>query len=181
MLQLLKRRKCHITAVCSGANAEAVTRLGADEAVDYTVKPFGQQLAEADKKFSVVFDFIGGREAQSMCEPLMEKGGMYVSAVGDRQYVGDRKLSCGEWSGSAFRLLGFMCCGCGMNYKYTMSGAYPPLTAEIWKSTVIEAGARAAVVQEVPFAEAPIRAALAKVSSHHPGGGRVVINLERSA
>lgn len=181
MLQLLKKRRCHITAVCSGTNAEAVTRLGADEVVDYTAKPFGQQLAEASKQFTVVFDFVGGTHAQSMCEPLIEKGGMYVTAVGDRQHVGDRKLSFGEWSGSAMRLLGLMCCGCGMKYKYTMSGAYPPLTAEIWQSTVLEAGARAAIAEEVPFAEAPIRAALAKVSSHHPGGGRVVINLERSA
>ena len=58
-----------------------------------------------------------------------------------------------------------------------MSGAYRPLTADIWKDAVIESGARAAIVEEVPFAEDPLRKALRRVASHH-SGGRVVMNLE---
>ena len=46
-----------------------------------------------------------------------------------------------------------------------------------WKAAVIESGARAAIAEEVPFAEEPIRAAIKRVASHH-AGGRVVINLE---
>ena len=59
-----------------------------------------------------------------------------------------------------------------------MSQAYPPLTEKIWKGAVIESGARAAIAAEIPFAEAPLREALRRVASHHPGG-RVVINLEK--
>ena len=74
-------------------------------------------------------------------------------------------------------MLGKMCCGCGAKYKYVMSQGYPPLTAEIWKATVLDAGARAFVAEEVPFEEKPIRDALKRVATHHPGG-RLVINLE---
>ena len=44
LLQLLRRRDVYTAAVCSGANAETVRRLGADEVVDYTTKPFGEQV-----------------------------------------------------------------------------------------------------------------------------------------
>lgn len=179
MLQMLRKYNGHVTAVCSGANAETVRRMGANDVVDYTKEPFGLQLAAAEK-FAVVFDFVGGKEVQRGAEPLLEQGGLYITAVGDRQNVGDRKLTCCEWFGSVCNILSHTLCGCGRKYKYVMSGAYPPLTAEIWSSAVIESGARAAIAQEVPFEEAPLREALRRVASHHPGG-RVVINLESSS
>jgi len=178
MVQLLHQRGCHVTAVCSGANTEAVRRLGADATVDYQKGPFEDGLAEADK-FGVVFDFVGGAAAQRAAAPLLERGGLFVTAVGDRQYVGDRRLSCCEWVSSACCILRHVACGCGGKVRYVMSGAYPPLTAEVWRAAVLGAGARAAVVEEVPFAEAPLQAALKRVASHHPGGGRVVMNMER--
>jgi NADPH:quinone reductase-like Zn-dependent oxidoreductase len=177
MLQMLRKYKGHVTAVCSGANAEKVREMGADEVVDYTQQPFGVQLASAEK-FNVVFDFVGGMEVQRGAEPLMESGGLYITAVGNRQNIGDRNLTCCEFTSSACSILRRALCGCGYKYKYIMSGAYPPLTAEIWKSAVIDSGARAAIAEEIPFAEAPLRAALKRVASHHPGG-RVVMNLER--
>jgi alcohol dehydrogenase len=181
MLQMLRNYKDkggHVTAVCSGANAETCKRMGADEAIDYTAKPFGEQLAGAEK-FAVVFDFVGGKEVQRGAEPLLERGGLFITAVGGRQNVGDRKLTCGEFAGEACSLLGKALCCCGRKYKYVMSGAYPPLTSKIWQESVIESGARAAIADEIPFAEAPFREALRRVASHHPGGGRVVINMER--
>jgi len=177
MLQLLRKHKAHVTAVCSGGNAETVKRMGADEAVDYTAaESFGEQLKSA-KGFNVVFDFVGGKEVERGAGPLLGPGGKYVTAVGGLQNIGDRQLSCGEWFG---QLLSIMCgCFSGRSYKYVMSGAYPPLKAEQWQAAAVEAGARAAIAEEVPFAEAPLRAALKRVASHHPGG-RVVINLEKA-
>ena len=184
MVQLLHHRKYHVTAVCSGSNAEMVKGLGADEVIDYTASPFGSQLAGAGG-FAVVFDFVGGEEAERSSAPLLVRGGSYITATGDRQNVGDRSLSCGEWFASLRHILGHALCGYGCccaatAYKYAMSGAYPPLTEEVWRLHVLEDGARAAVAEEVPFAEAPLRAALKRVASHHPGG-RVVINMERSS
>jgi NADPH:quinone reductase-like Zn-dependent oxidoreductase len=177
MLQMLRKYKGHVTAVCRGVNAETVRRMGADEVVDYTKEPFGEQLAAAEK-FAVVFDFVGGKEVQRSAEPLLEHGGLYITAVGNRQNVGDRELTCCEFTGSLCSILGSSLCGCLRKSKYVMSGAYPPMTAEIWQAAVIESGARAAIAEEVPFEEIPLREALRRVASHHPGG-RVVINLER--
>ena len=57
LLQLLRRRDVYTAAVCSGANAETVQRLGAGEVVDYTSAPFAEQLADAEK-FDVVFETV---------------------------------------------------------------------------------------------------------------------------
>jgi len=98
MLQLLQKYKGHVTAVCSGKNADKVRSLGAHEVVDYTTKPFGEQLASGDK-FAVAFDFVGGKEVQSGAAPLLERGGMYVTAVGRVHglEMRTRKLPTGEF------------------------------------------------------------------------------------
>ena len=178
MVQLLKQYNGHVTAVCSGKHAETVRSLGAHEVIDYTTKPFGEQLAAADK-FAVVFDFVGGIEVQDGAAPLLERGGLYVTAVGRVKGWQFRKLTSGEFSSALGYMLRSMvdCCG---KYKWSLAQPYPPLTAEIWKKAVIESGARAAIAEEVPFAEAPIREALRRVATHH-AGGRLVINMERSS
>lgn len=184
LLDMLK--KCctgiHATAVCSGAHVERLKKLGGGgltlDVVDYTKGPLGAQLADAEK-FGVVFDFVGGSEMQRGAAPLLVRGGIFVTAVGDRQYMAsDRKLSCGEFCGSACTLLGRSMCGPGGGYRYAMSQAYPPLKDADWTSWVGERGVRAAIAEEVPFAEAPLREALRKASSHH-AGGRVVLNVMR--
>ena len=178
MLQMLKQYKGHITAVCSGKHAETVRSLGAHEVIDYTSKPFGEQLAAAEK-FAVVFDFVGGKEVQSGAAPLIERGGLYVTAVGRVKGWQFRKLTSGEFNGALGYMLRSMCDCCG-KYKWSMAQPYPPLTAEVWKTAVIDAGARASIAEEVPFAEAPIREAIRRVYSHH-AGGRLVINMEKAS
>ena len=87
----------HVTAVCSGANTDMVNRMGADVAVDYKLKPFHKQLAAAEK-FQVVFDLVGGQDVEEQAAMLIEKGGMFVTAVGANMYLaGDRKLSTSEF------------------------------------------------------------------------------------
>ena len=90
MLQLLRKYNVNVTAICSGANAEAVRKMGAHEVIDYTEKPFGEQLADAEK-FSVVFDYVGGMEVHGQAVPLISKGGLYVTAVGDHLYMSSEK------------------------------------------------------------------------------------------
>merc|ERR1711865_1059511 len=106
--------------------------------------------------------------------------GLYVTAVGEVQNANEQKLSGGQLFGVMRRAVGRMMCGCGARYAWAILGNEPPLTAEMWKAVVLDAGARAAIAEEVPFAEAPLRAALVKVWSKHPGG-RLVLNLERLA
>jgi len=176
MVQLLHLKyKAHVTAVCSGKNADTVRRMGAHEVIDYTTQPFEEQLASA-AKFAVVFDFVGGTEVQDSAAPLIEPGGLYVTAVGRVKGWQFRKLTTGEFLSALGYMLRSMvdCCG---KYTWSMAQPYPPLTAEVWRMAVLEAKARAAIAEEVPFAEAPIRAALRRVATHH-AGGRLVLNLD---
>jgi len=187
LLQILRNHKgsrVHITAVCRGANAEMVRRLGADEVVDYTKAPFGEQLAGADK-FDVVFDYIGGTACERSARSLLRPGGAFITAVGPVQNVGDRQLGCCEWFGSALHLLGAAmrtscccCLPCG-KVRYDMGYGMPPLKEEDFQSVVVDGKARAEIALEAPFAEHQMRDALRRVATRHPGG-KVVINMERT-
>lgn len=178
MVQLLNGKKCHVTAVCSGKNAETVRGMGAHEVIDYTTGTFGEQLAGADK-FDVVFDFVGGTEVQNDATPLLVRGGMYITAVGRVKGWQFRKLTGGEICSALCYMIRSACdCCCG-KYKWALAQPYPPLTAAIWKESVLDTGARAVIAMEVPFTEAPIREALRRVATHH-AGGRLVINMDKA-
>jgi NADPH:quinone reductase-like Zn-dependent oxidoreductase len=180
LLQTLKQYNGHVTAVCSGGNAEKCTNMGANEIIDYTVKPFGDQLvAQKKDKFDVVFDLVGGKVVSTQAKSIMKKGAIFVTAVGGKQYMAmDRVLSCGEFCGACCGMVCLPCTSCCRSYSYVMSqGAYPPMKEEIWTPLVVESGARASIAEEVPFVEAPLRKAMTRVFTHH-AGGRVVINLE---
>jgi NADPH:quinone reductase-like Zn-dependent oxidoreductase len=182
LLQMLRKKQAavHITAVCSGKNADMVRGLGAHKVVDYTINSFAEQLA-AEEKYDVAFDFVGSKEVERSTASVLALGGLYVTAVGPTLYMSKHQtLSCCETFSAIRYIMGKSLCTCGAKYKYSMSQAYPPLTAEMWRSSVIESGARAVVAEEVPFAEAPIREALRHAASNH-AGGRVVINMESSA
>jgi len=179
MVQLLRKHKCHVTAVCSGRNSETARSMGAHEVIDYTTTaPFGEQLG-ASEKFAVVFDFVGGKEVQRGAAPLLERGGLYITAVGRVKGWQFRKLTGAEFRSALGYMLRSMCDCCG-KYTWSLAQPYPPLKAETWRAAVLDSGVRAAIAEEVPFAEAPIREALRRVATHH-AGGRLVINMERSS
>lgn len=183
MLQLLRTHDSdlHVVAVCSGRNADMVRRLGADEVVDYTSAPFKDQLGDA-AKFDVVFDFVGGSETQRDAVPLLRRRGQFITAVGPVQNLGDRKLSWCEWTGwccgLSGRLLKGYCCPCA-KFQFRMGGDMPPVGPELFNAVAVDAGARAEIALEVPFAEQPVREALRRVASRH-SGGKVVINMEHT-
>ena len=55
----------------------------------------------------------------------------------------------------------------------------PPLKASDFNSVAVDAGIRAEIAMEVPFAEAPVREAIRRVASRHTGG-KIVINMEKT-
>lgn len=181
MVQRLKKHEgsapLHVTGVCSEANAEKVRAMGADEVVDYTSSPFGQQLAGKDK-FDFVFDFVGGGDVQRAAEGLIAPGGTFVTAVGPTQYMGvDGVMSFGQWCGALCTILKYVLPSCSRKYKYIMIGSEPPLKQETF-DLVAGVGARTTIALETPFALEPFREALRRASSHH-AGGRIVLNMER--
>ena len=185
MLQLLKKHKganVYIVGVCSSSNEEKVRRLGADNTIDYKVEPFGKKILN-EEKFDFVFDFVGGIKAEQDAKRLMKNGAKFITACGPRRGVGDRQLTCFEWHGWACglmcRIMKSSCCTCCVSTKYEMGGGLPPMKASDFNTVVVEAGIRAEISMEVPFAEAPIREAIHQVASRHTGG-KIVINMEKS-
>jgi NADPH:quinone reductase-like Zn-dependent oxidoreductase len=56
---------CHVTAICSGKNAEFVKSLGADEVIDYTSQDISQTLSSkqaATSAYDLIVDCVGGTE-----------------------------------------------------------------------------------------------------------------------
>jgi NADPH:quinone reductase-like Zn-dependent oxidoreductase len=75
-VQLAKQHGARVIGTCSGANAEFVRSLGADEVVDYTKTRFEDAVHDVD----VVLDLVGGDTAERSWKTL-KKGGILVSIV----------------------------------------------------------------------------------------------------
>ncbi len=65
-----------VTAICSGANKEFVTSLGAHKVIDYTKEDF----TRAQEKYDIVFDTIG-KSTFPQCESVLNTDGVYLSPV----------------------------------------------------------------------------------------------------
>jgi NADPH:quinone reductase-like Zn-dependent oxidoreductase len=184
LLQILKKHKganVYIVGVCSSSNNEKVRRLGANDTIDYKVVPFGKQFVNGEK-FDYVFDFVGGIEVEQQAKRLMKKGAKFITACGPMRAIGDRQLTCCEWHGWACglccRIMKSSCCCCCVSTRYEMAGEMPPMKASDFNSVAVEAGIRAEIGMEVPFAETPVREAIRCVASRHTGG-KIVINMEK--
>lgn len=85
-VQIAKSYGAGVTAVCSTANVDLVSRLGADKTIDYTREDF----RKAPASFDIVFDAVG-KTSKSVCKPLLKPGGRYVSVAGSPK-PGDNDL-----------------------------------------------------------------------------------------
>ena len=79
----------HVTAVCSGAKADLVRSLGADEVIDYTREDF----TDGTRRWDVILDNAGRRPLRTLRRALTPKGTLAI--VG-----GD---GGGKWTGGFFR------------------------------------------------------------------------------
>lgn len=75
MVQLLDYFEADITAVCGTQNIALVKSFGAKEVIDYTKEDF----TKSNGKYDFVFDTVG-KSTFSKCKPLLENGGIYISA-----------------------------------------------------------------------------------------------------
>jgi NADPH:quinone reductase-like Zn-dependent oxidoreductase len=76
-VQLAKHFGAHVTGVCSTANLELVTSLGADQVVDYTREDFSR----AGRVYDIVFDTVG-KSGFSRSLASLKPGGAYVQIGG---------------------------------------------------------------------------------------------------
>jgi NADPH:quinone reductase-like Zn-dependent oxidoreductase len=76
-IQIAKALGAHVTAVCSGRNAEMVRALGADAVIDYTKEDF----VAGGARFDLVFDTVGNRTLSDL-RRVLRPTGTYVSCSG---------------------------------------------------------------------------------------------------
>ena len=73
-VQIAKAFGAEVTAVCSTANVNMVTNLGADKIIDYTKDDF----TKTADRFDIIFDAVG-KTSRSACRHLLKSNGRYVS------------------------------------------------------------------------------------------------------
>jgi NADPH:quinone reductase-like Zn-dependent oxidoreductase len=73
-VQLARAAGAHVTALCSGANAELMRSLGAEKIIDYTREDFTQ----TSERYDVVFDAVG-KASKKACKSLLAPGGRYTN------------------------------------------------------------------------------------------------------
>jgi NADPH:quinone reductase-like Zn-dependent oxidoreductase len=75
-VQLAKHFGATVTGVCSTANLELVTSLGADTAVDYTREDF----AKKGKTYDLIFDVVGGTTFDR-CQHALKANGVFLQNI----------------------------------------------------------------------------------------------------
>lgn len=77
-VQLAKHEGAHVTGVCSGANSELVTSLGADRVIDYTKVDFTTEATTYD----IIIDCVGNAPFERV-ERLINPGGALLLVIAD--------------------------------------------------------------------------------------------------
>jgi len=75
-LQVAKIIGAHVTAVCSGRNADTVRELGADRVIDYTCDEVFQQ----GDRYDVIYDAVGSQDCAT-AKTYLADGGVYMTLV----------------------------------------------------------------------------------------------------
>lgn len=88
-VQLSAQAGAHVTGVCSGKNAEFVTRLGAAEAVDYTTEP----VPVHDHRYDVIVEVVGTRTGREWEPHLVPGGKVALIVAGLRETIAPPKFA----------------------------------------------------------------------------------------
>lgn len=83
-VQIARLLGAHVTAVTSTRNLELVTRIGADEVVDYTTTDFAVLLP----RYDLVFDLVGRRRLRDITRVLTPTGTLVACGAPRGQWIG---------------------------------------------------------------------------------------------
>jgi NADPH:quinone reductase-like Zn-dependent oxidoreductase len=74
-VQIAKALGAHVTGVTSTSTIELVRSIGADDVIDYT----REEIVDGRRRFDVIFDTAGNREASYLRGALMPKGTLVIA------------------------------------------------------------------------------------------------------
>ena len=74
-VQIAKSLGAHVTGVCGTSKIELVRSIGADEVIDYT----REEIVDGTRRFDVIFDTAGNREASYLRGALTPKGTLVIA------------------------------------------------------------------------------------------------------
>jgi NADPH:quinone reductase-like Zn-dependent oxidoreductase len=161
-VQLAHALGAHVTAVCSGRNADLVRSIGADEVLDYT----GVDYTRSGRRYDVVLDVWGGHSFWASRRLLTPKGS-YVAVGGP----------AGRWLQPAGHMFSALAMGPFVSQRVGLVDATGADHGQALRSLteLIEAGDVAPVIDRTyPFQEVPAAIAYQELG-HSPG--KVVITF----
>ncbi|WDR02054.1 NAD(P)-dependent alcohol dehydrogenase [Devosia algicola] len=82
-VQLAHIAGAHVTAVCSAANADLVSRLGADEVIDYNSEDF----TKGSERYDIIFDTVGSVSFAEGRKALTPEG-VFMAAIARKGDMG---------------------------------------------------------------------------------------------
>lgn len=87
VIQLARRIGAHVITTASARNFDFLTRLGADECIDYHTERFEEKVSKVD----VIFDAVGGETLKRSWD-LLKPGGRLVTIAADSEGTNDERI-----------------------------------------------------------------------------------------
>jgi NADPH:quinone reductase-like Zn-dependent oxidoreductase len=151
-VQLAKHFGAHVTGVCSAANVELVTSLGANRVIDYTKEDFTQ----GTQRYDLIFETVGKSSVSGGIGVLKENGIYLANAIGISTIVQMLRHSVGS------------------SKKVVGSIAHPNHEDLVFIRDIVDSGEfRAVIDRSYPFEEMP--AAHRYADTGHKKGNVVVL------
>ena len=159
-VQIAKAIGAHVTGVCSTSQIDLVRSIGADDIIDYT----REGIVDGTRRFDVIFDTAGNREASYLRGALTPKGTLVI-AGGE---------GGGKWLGMG-RVMRAKLLSAFVGQKMTNYLARPNATDLRSLKQLIEAGkVTPSIGARVPLRDVP--KVMSELGAGH-GRGKVVITV----
>ncbi|KAH7044516.1 hypothetical protein B0J12DRAFT_603796 [Macrophomina phaseolina] len=128
-VQVAKRglQAAHVTATCSGANADLVRGLGADEVLDYRTVDVVEELKAGGRMYDLVVDNVGDprQRVYEEAASFLKKGGVYMQIGADTSFAGLKKVAaravCPSFLGGGKRKFKFVTASVKLDYLKSLA------------------------------------------------------------
>ena len=158
-VQLAKAFGAEVTAVCSTANLELASALGADDLVDYTKTDF----TEGARRFDLILQ-AAGAHAPTVCRQALRPKGVLVQISGD---------STNRWIGPLDRIVAAASLSPFVSQRMTSFTVQPNRNDLELLAALIEGGTVAPVIDRT-YSLADVPAAIRHVEEGHTRGKAIV-------